>query len=289
MTDDEFAELTEARFSGPGRAVEHWENWLLTDCTQRPPMPDGLLHPVILFHLPIQAAPTSIAELFALGGVDGSAGTVGLLGYDWEYLAPMREGIVFAGSGGVVSAERFRDEDGELTHDDVAFSIELTDPDGVVVARITNHWRFRRVDGVTGGRPGRRSGQGETIPGLVVDHVGVDRMKTMAALLRDPYPVHWDPVALAAAGLGDRPINQGPLNVSYIANMLMAWAGESALRRITVAFHGVVRDGDSVAAGGTVDETVDIDGERRHRCTVWLDRGEQRLVSGTAEVATGGR
>ena len=285
MNDEDFAALTRARCAGPGRPVEHRENGLLTDCTPRAPMPDQPLHPVSLYHLPSQAASPSLAERVALGGVDGSAGTVGLLAYDWEYLAPMREGVVYAGSGGVVSAERFHDEDGELTHDDVAFSIELSDPAGTVVARITNHWRFRRVDGPTGGRPGRHEGSGEPIPGLTVGHVGVDRMKTKAALLRDPYPVHWDPVALAAAGLGDRPINQGPLNVSYIANMLMAWAGESALRRITVSFHGVVRDGDSVAAGGTVDDTVEVDGEQRHRCTVWLDRGDQRLVSGTAEVA----
>ena len=285
MTDDELAALTDVRFAGPGRAVEHWENWLLTDCTQRAPMPHGQVHPVVLFHLPIQAADTSIAELFALGGTDGSAGAVGLLGYDWEYPAPMFEGVVYSGSGGVVSAQRFRDDDGRVTHDDVAFSIELADPSGTVVGRVTNHWRFRRVAEVTGVRADPLEGRGEPLPPLIVERVGVDRMKTMAALLRDPYPVHWDPEALRAAGLGDRPINQGPLNVAYVANMLMAWSGETSLRRLTVSFHGVVRDGDSVTAGGTHDETIDVGGERRHRCTVWLDRGDHRLLSGTAEVA----
>lgn len=287
MTDDELQALLDVRFSGPGRAVEHWENWLLTDCTRRGPMPDGLVHPVILFHLPIQAASTSIAELFALGRVDGSAGTVGLLGYDWEYLRPLRENVVYRGEGGFVSAERLRHDDGRVLHDDVSYSIELIDPDDVVVARITNHWRFRRD---LAARSGDRveapasPGHGEPIPSLVVHDVGVDRMKTMAALLRDPYPVHWDPEALTAAGLGDRPINQGPLNVSYVMNMLMGVAGETALRRLDVSFHGIVRDGDTVEAGGTIDDTIEVDGEPRRRCSVWLDRGNTRLLSGVAEI-----
>ena len=248
-------------------------------------MPDGLLHPVILFHLPIQAANTSIAELFAIGGVDGAAGDVGLLGYDWEYLAPMHEGVVYSGSGGVVKAERVQSDEGHVSHDDVSFSIELTDPGGVIVARITNHWRFRRAPRADAVRPGPSTSDGAPLPTLVVDNVGVDRMKTMAALLRDPYPVHWDPEALQAAGLGDKPINQGPLNVSYIANLLMSWAGESAIRRLTLSFNGIVLAGDTVTAAGAVDETFEEAGETRHRCTVWLDRGDKRLVSGTAEVA----
>lgn len=287
MTDDELQALLDVRFGGPGRAVDHWENWLLTDCTRRAPMPDDLVHPVILFHLPIQAASTSIGELFAHGGVDGSAGTVGLLGYDWEYLQPLREGVVYRGDGGFVSVDRVRGGSGDVLHDDVSYSIELIAPDGVAVARITNHWRFRRDLSARSGErrelPEQRSA-GATIPPLVVSDVGVDRMKTMAALLRDPYPVHWDPDALRAAGLGDRPINQGPLNVSYVMNMLMAFAGETALRRLDVSFHGIVRDGDTVEAGGTVDETIEVDGETRRRCSVWLDRDDTRLLSGTAEI-----
>ena len=109
-------------------------------------------------------------------------------------------------------------------------------------------------------------------------------MKTMAALLRDPYPIHWDPEAARAAGHGDRPVNQGPLNLAYIANMLMAWSGDDAIRRLTVGFHGRVFAGDTVTAGGTFDEQLDPDPEGREHCTVWLDRDGERLVSGTAVV-----
>jgi acyl dehydratase len=110
-------------------------------------------------------------------------------------------------------------------------------------------------------------------------------MKTLAALLRDPYPIHWDVEAARAAGHGDRPVNQGPLNLAYVANMLMAWAGDGAIRRLTVGFHGRVLAGDTVIAAGTIDERAAVDGEHRATCTVWLDRDGERLVSGTAEVA----
>lgn len=123
-----------------------------------------------------------------------------------------------------------------------------------------------------------------SIAPLTVASVDAQRMKTMAALLRDPYPIHWDVEAVRAAGHGDRPVNQGPLNLAYVANLLMAWAGDGAIRRLTVAFHGRVFAGDTVTAAGEVDEVVIVDGERRARCSVRLLRGDDLIVSGTAEV-----
>jgi hypothetical protein len=142
-SDEEIAALVGHRFAGGVRKVEHWENWLLTDCTQRPPMSGGHLHPVVLFHVPIQAASTSIGEIFALCG-GGPAGSVTLLSYEWEFLAAISEDVVYRGDGGIVSAERFRNGDGQVTHDDIAFVIELTDPDATIVARVTTRWRFLR-------------------------------------------------------------------------------------------------------------------------------------------------
>jgi len=286
-TDDELDALVGRRFPGGSRAVERWENWLLTDCTHRAPMSEGLLHPIVLFHVPIQTAGTSIGELFAMFGNDGTAGTVSLLGYDWEYLAPMREGVEYRADGGIVAAERFREPDGSVRWDDMAFSIELRDRAGSAVARVTNRWRFRRSDASS---PPIEPvvGSGTPLPPLVVDEVGADRMKTMAALLRDPYPIHWDVAAVRAAGHGERPINQGPLNLGYIANMLMAWAGDGSVRRLTVAFHGRVLAGDTVVAGGTIERVRAGDGERLADCAVWLDRGDRRLVSGTATVVAAG-
>jgi acyl dehydratase len=273
------------RFPGGTRRVEHWENWLLTDCTRRPPMADELLHPIVLFHVPIQAVGTSIGDIFRMCGGDGSPGSVTLLGYDWEYLAPMREGDELRAEGSFVDAATHPDDEGAPMYDDVTFSITLERMgDGQLVARVTNRWRFRR-----GSRPSHGGdpvgGSGVQLPVLTVEDVGADRMKTMAAILRDPYPIHWDREAVRAAGYGDRPVNQGPLNLGYIANMLMAWAGDGAIRRLTVGFHGRVFAGDTVIAGGSIESEHVVDGVRNAHCAVWLDRDGERLVSGTAEVA----
>ena len=142
-SDDEIAGLVGYRFPGGVRKVEHWENWLLTDCTQRQPMSTKQLHPIVLFHVPIQAASTSIGEIFSLCG-GGPAGSVTLLGYDWEYLAAMSEDVVYRGDGGVTAVNRHRAGDGRVVHDDISFVIELTDPKDVTVARVTTRWRFLR-------------------------------------------------------------------------------------------------------------------------------------------------
>jgi hypothetical protein len=141
MSEEAVRALNGYRFPGGTYRVAHWENWLLTDCTGREPMPDGLVHPVILFHAPILGAGTSIAELFRLGEAAG-AGSVGLEGYDWEYLAPLREDVEYRVEGGILSAERTATDSGQ-TIDRIAFCIELFDGQ-TLTARVTNRWRFRR-------------------------------------------------------------------------------------------------------------------------------------------------
>jgi acyl dehydratase len=126
---------------------------------------------------------------------------------------------------------------------------------------------------------------GDSIPPFVVESVDPQRMKTMAAILRDPYPIHWDRTATAALGLGGRTVNQGPLNLGYVANMLMAWAGDACVRRLTVQFHARVLDGDRVEAHGVVDDVRHTADGWQATCSVWLQRGADRILSGTAEVA----
>jgi acyl dehydratase len=277
--EDELAALVGHRFPGGTYRIAHWENWLLTDCTEREPMPDALVHPIALFHVPILGAGTTIGELFRLGGASGDSGSVGLLGYDWEYLRPLREEVDYAVEGGIVGAERR--VSGDEVNDDVAFCIQLHSG-GEVAARVTNRWRFRRA-GERPAPPTPRTVPEEgpdLLPTRLVESVDPARMKTMAALLRDPYPVHWDRAANAAIGLGGRVINQGPLNLGYVANMLMDWAGPASIRRLTVSFGRPVLDGDRVIAGGRVQE--------RHEdvveCEVWLGRDGLQVVSGRAVV-----
>ncbi|MEM9255007.1 MAG: MaoC family dehydratase [Pseudomonadota bacterium] len=129
----------------------------------------------------------------------------------------------------------------------------------------------------------------EAIPPWTLPRVTPERMRTMAALLRDPNPVHWDRDAVAALplGLGRRTINQGPLGLSYIINMLHEWAGAGSIRRLTMRFPQVVLDGDKVTARGTV---LAIDGESDARlttCQVWLEHADRGiLLEGEAIIAT---
>jgi acyl dehydratase len=128
-------------------------------------------------------------------------------------------------------------------------------------------------------------GPGDDIPPWTMPLVDPARMRTMAAILRDPYPVHWDREANAAIGLGGRVVNQGPLNLGYVVNMLLDWAGPSCVRRLSVSFGRPVLDGDRVTARGRVVSVDDDGGERRATCEVWLDRDGEHVVTGTAIVA----
>jgi len=126
---------------------------------------------------------------------------------------------------------------------------------------------------------------GDDLPPWTMPSVDPARMKTMAAILRDPYSVHWDREANARLGLPGRVINQGPLNLGYIVNMLHAWAGAGSVRRLTVSFGRPVLDGECVTAGGRVDSIDEGEGERRAHCRIWLELDGEVVVSGTAVVA----
>ena len=126
-TAEQMRELIGHRFPGGRYRIEHWENFLLTDCTGAEQLPDGVVHPIALFHVPILGAGTSITKLFELGGAKG-AGSVGLEGYDWEYDEPLREDVEYRIEGGIDTVERKVAENGQ-PYDAVAYSIDLFDGD----------------------------------------------------------------------------------------------------------------------------------------------------------------
>jgi len=142
LTEQQLHALVGHRFTGGRYRIEHWENWLLTDCTGRSPLPDGLVHPIVLFHAPILGVGTSIAELFELGGVSGP-GSVGLEGYDWECFGPLVEDVEYHLEGGVTIAERTTDDAGRVV-DRFVFEISLFDGRDRIAARVTNRWVLRR-------------------------------------------------------------------------------------------------------------------------------------------------
>jgi len=111
--------------------------------------------------------------------------------------------------------------------------------------------------------------------------VGQDAMDVFADILDDPNPIHLDPAAAAAAGLGDRTINQGPANFGYVLNMLLAAFPGALIRDLDVRLLANVCAGDRVTAGGEVTSRE----PGRVGCAVWLDvEGGARAIEGTATV-----
>ena len=125
---------------------------------------------------------------------------------------------------------------------------------------------------------------GSEIPPWDMPRVLPERMCTMAAILRDPYPVHWDRRIVAAMGLGERTINQGPLGLSYMINMLHAWTGHESIKRLTMTFPLPVFEGDHVVAKGIVTAIRQEKGPRYADCDIWLERNSEQPLIGTATV-----
>lgn len=129
---------------------------------------------------------------------------------------------------------------------------------------------------------------GDAIPEWVMPEVCPERMRTMAALLRDPNPLHWDRDAVAALplDLGRRTINQGPLGLGYMVNMLHAWAGPGCIRKMVTRFPQVVLDGERVVARGRITALTEREGKTLAECDIWLEHEERGvLLEGEARVA----
>ena len=130
------------QFPGGPYTVAHWENFLLTECTGADILPDGMVHPVVLFHMPILGSRTTIGEMFALGQAESDY-SIGIESYDWEMFEPLREDVVYAVSGKVVAADRVTPPEGRL-YDRIQFQFEVAQPDGVLAARTTITWHYNR-------------------------------------------------------------------------------------------------------------------------------------------------
>lgn len=127
---------------------------------------------------------------------------------------------------------------------------------------------------------------GDRIPEWDLPRVSREKMKTLAPILADPNPIHWDLESVQELGMGDRPVNQGPNNMAYVMNMLAAWSGgHHNLRKIRVRFAGNVLGDDHVVARGAVTG-VRVDGDRTLAdCDVELVVvGGAIALSGTAVV-----
>lgn len=121
----------------------------------------------------------------------------------------------------------------------------------------------------------------ERIPRREFGPVSSEKMKTMAAILQDPNPIHWDLEAVKQLGMGQRQVNQGPINMSYLVNALTSWTGDpGALRELVIRYQANVFAGDVVSCEGTVDE---VQGDVA-RCSVTAMVGDLPVITGTATV-----
>ena len=129
-------------FPGGSYRIAHWENVLLTGCTGADLLPNGLAHPIALFHLPISGSGTSIAGMFALGQAESDL-SIMIESYDWEFFLPLLEEVSYAVTGQVKSAERCRNTSGQI-YDRIQFCFEVFTPQQVPAARSTVTWHYTR-------------------------------------------------------------------------------------------------------------------------------------------------
>jgi len=122
---------------------------------------------------------------------------------------------------------------------------------------------------------------GDPLPPFVIESVSPEAMKDWAVFLADPNPIHLDVEVVKAKGLGDRVINQGPINVAYMMNMLMAAFPGCRIDSMDSRFLDNVYGGDKAIASGTITA---IEGNRIS-CEFTLNvEGRGTVNSGTATV-----
>jgi acyl dehydratase len=121
---------------------------------------------------------------------------------------------------------------------------------------------------------------GEQLVPLDVGPVRQDDMRVIAALLRDPNPIHFDTGATRALGLGDRTINQGALNVSYLLRFVTAASDRHTVTRLRVRLAANVYEGDVVRCFGAVTAVDEAAGTAE--IDVRAAVGERTVLAGTA-------
>lgn len=93
---------------------------------------------------------------------------------------------------------------------------------------------------------------GGALPPFFIDSVSAAAMQDWAVFLADPNPIHLDVDVVKAMGLGDRLINQGPANVAYVANMVLAAFPGARIDTMNNRFVDNAYAGDRLVATGSV-------------------------------------
>lgn len=113
----------------------------------------------------------------------------------------------------------------------------------------------------------------------------IPQLRAIAQILGDENPVHFDPEAARAAGLGPRPIVPGPTSIGCIARMLQYRIPGAQVQHLDLRFTHPVLAGDETAVGGTVTSCDEGAAGTTIDCTVWLAlRDGARAAVGNARV-----
>jgi acyl dehydratase len=111
-------------------------------------------------------------------------------------------------------------------------------------------------------------------------------LNVFSLLVADPNPLHFDAAAVARAGLGDKPLSQGTLNIAYALNVVLAVVDAARITKFTCRFLGRVYAHDEVVAGGIVTEATSDEAT----IALWMDNGDgERVLTGTAIVEPASR
>jgi 3-hydroxybutyryl-CoA dehydratase len=124
---------------------------------------------------------------------------------------------------------------------------------------------------------------GDVLPPFTIESVSPQAMREWAVFLADPNPIHLDVEVVRAKGLGDRVINQGPINVAYMMNMLMRAFPQGRIKAMDSRFLDNVYAGDRATVSGKV--TAVEDGTVTCEFTLEID-GRGAVNSGTAIIET---
>lgn len=122
---------------------------------------------------------------------------------------------------------------------------------------------------------------GDLLAPLEIGRISEETIRLWSEFLADPNPIHLDPAATAAMGLGHRVISQGPANLAYVINLLMANFPGKTIEKISTQFSDNVFGGDIATAAGRV-LSADSD---RITCEAWLEiEGRGRAIICEASI-----
>jgi len=152
VSEEKIKALVGHEFPGGEYTIKHWENFLFSDCTGTEPMQNNVVHPVVLFHVPILGSNTTVTEMMELGHAEGPD-RVTIESYEWDWFHPLKEDVSYKSTGKITEADRLTGNMGNI-YDRIQFLFELVDPEGEPTARsvITLYYmRFRWIEKLSTG------------------------------------------------------------------------------------------------------------------------------------------